>query len=65
MDNITDRILSEFREIGFSSEKSRQDFNNKLHFDFSFETRTKVKTKISNNTEIKELCQIGAKLTKK
>ena len=58
-----DKVTLSFCEMGFPSEKSRQEFNNKLHFDFSY--KDKIEIEVSNNTKSKELCQTGVKLVKK
>ena len=58
-----DDVALSFSEMGFPSEKSRQEFNNKLHFDFSY--KEKIVIEVSNNTKSKELCQTGVKSTKK
>ena len=58
-----DKVKLSFSEMGCPSEKTRQEFNNKLHFDFSY--KDKIEIEVSNNTKSKELCQTGVKLVKK
>lgn len=62
---MMDKISLFFREMGFPSDKSRQDFYNKLHFDFSYDEKIKIKTNTSNNTKNEEICPIGVKSIKK
>lgn len=48
-----------FKEIGFETEESRLEFENKYRFDFSYDYSKKQETIESNNTNSEDICRIG------